>query len=169
MRALFLDIDGVLLPIGACTAVEIETILDAPDEHLQTLISRVPREAVEAVLHLCTAGGGQIVIISTWRRLFPKPFVESFLAGLGLGPHLHADWWCSRRGFGSSKKDDIFLWIADHPAMVAAVTIDDWEIGLPYPMIQIQPDPKVGLTKADLTKARHRRRLQNVMLAAGDA
>ena len=131
MRVTFLDIDGVLLPIGACSAVEIEAALDAPGEHLQMLVGRVPREAVDAVLELCRIGKGQIVIISTWRRLFPKPFVEGFLQALGLGEHLHADWWCDRRGFGSSKRDDIFNWIEDHPGLEAAVTIDDWEIGWP--------------------------------------
>lgn len=157
-RIVFLDFDGVLLPIGACTNTEVGLVRSAPMLHVSLLVSRVPKEARDAVQELCVLGEAKIVVISSWRYAFSRSFIEHFLLGCGLALHLHYDWLAEFR-FSSSKADDIGFWMADHDGIDGAIAIDDWDLGpMRSPLVrQVVPArASVGLTRADLAKSARR-------------
>lgn len=138
----FLDFDGVILPIGACTDVEVGLVRTSPLAHVELVASRVSREAVEAVKSL---KGAQIVVISSWRLAFTPNFILEFLTRIGLNEQLHEDWFAPCRRFEVRKAMEIVEWLDEHPGVMAAVMIDDQPVNLPRPLVQIIPDGRVGL------------------------
>ncbi len=111
-RALFLDIDGVVLHGEALWA-----------NHRRYL----PAEKIELVAEVCQRAGAVIVVSSTWRAW---PETEDRLRSLGLP--LHHDWrtdleWCSENGLfmGELRGNQIERWLRAHPETESYAIVDD--------------------------------------------
>lgn len=156
-RILFLDIDGVLLPIGACTDLEVGLVRNSPMAHVDLVASRVSKEAIEAVKYMCEAGA-KIVLISSWRYAFTANFILEFLARIGLNELLHDDWFARYRISDYSKRHDITCWLEDHPD-VEWIAIDDEDQRLDGNR-QIMPQGNKGLRHVDLKVTLDRWKLQ---------
>ena len=152
-KAIFLDIDGVLLPIDACTEVEVGLVRSAPMPHIDIPVSRVSKEAVDCVANLAQRQDARIVLISSWRYNFSLGFLFEFLRRIGLAPYLHEDWLAGFK-FSSHKGHDIGFWLEDHPETTSAILIDDHDIRNYVRCKQIIPaNPRVGLTRKDMKAA----------------
>ena len=159
-RAVMIDIDGVILPIGACTDVEVGLVRTAPDAHLDLVAARVSQEAVACLQGLSERASAKLVVISSLRYAFPDTFIRAFLDRIGLGPHLHKDWFAPFK-VSSNKRDDIGFWLDDHRRVKQAFAIDDHDLGLGGKKVrQIMPDGRRGLTRADLKEAAKRWELE---------
>lgn len=150
-KVLFLDVDGVLLPIGACTDLEVGLVRSSPLAHLDLVAYRVSKEAIEAVQYMCK-GGAKIVLISSWRYAFTVNFIHEFLTRIGLNELLHEDWFAGFKPT-SGKRDDIGFWLDDHPDVTRWLAIDDQDLGLDRHR-QVIPKGNVGLTHDDLRRTR---------------
>ena len=160
-RIIFLDIDGVVLPVGACNDSEIETIIREPFQHLDTLATRASAGAIECLRKLATENGAKFVLISTWRGIFPSDFVQSFLDRVGLFDLFHEDWEAPMRGMPPrpNKGRDIGEWIGDHRvAQRDCIVIDDDDLALREyygfrVLKQVRPISKIGFSRDELARA----------------
>lgn len=159
---IFLDIDGVVLPFGAASAVDIGLVRSSPHAHLDRLLSRVPHGPVERIKQVADQAAAKIVLISHWRGVFSHSFCEAFLERLGLMQRAHEDWFAQMRGLPPKpeKGRDIRMWLADHRSMRQSdcVVIDDDDLLLRDDwgfrnLIQIRPKPRVGFSEADKAAA----------------
>ncbi len=160
-RIIFLDIDGVVLPVGACNDTEIEAIIRDPHRHLDLLATRISAPAVKHLRTLATEIDAKFVLISTWRGIFPTEFIRAFLERVGLFDFFHEDWEAPMRGMPPrpNKGRDIGEWLGDHRiAQRDCIVIDDDDLALREyygfrVLKQIRPISKVGFTRDELARA----------------
>lgn len=149
---IFLDIDGVILPVGAMRDADVTEIFKDPWAWLDRLVAATPPDGVLHVKQLLAHHDGKLVVHSSWRRFFPLDFTRAYLERVGLGEHLHADdWYCSMR-FSSHKAHDIGMWLDEHPEVKSVIVIDDDDVLCDHKLkaTVIKPIPSLGLTADDI-------------------
>lgn len=125
---IFLDIDGVLLPFGSYNW-DISKVLRKPYNYLDRMIARTKLTALD---NYFPSDKNQVVLISTWRHLFPNAFLLKYLEGIGLGDVLHTDWIAKHsERHQSAKSVDIQMWLLKHPDVTDWIIIDDEDQGVP--------------------------------------
>lgn len=138
MNVIFLDIDGVIQPLGSqerhshdLVALRERLATERSSEFLtldQYDIGAVyydwPAKNVSAIKRLCREGNAQIVISSAWRRsktlqqlqrLFSLHELETWV--IDLTPDLE--------GNGRTRADEIQAWLEIHPEVTNYVILDD--------------------------------------------
>lgn len=127
-KIIFVDIDGVLLPLKDWTTPENSPLLKTrPSGFMQHL--RFNREAVTLLVRLADLAGAKLVLSSNWRITW-GPDADAIMRKLvaeGLRADLwHEDWYLPVLGIGGRKFDEIADWISDH-SPCRALIIDDEE------------------------------------------
>jgi len=154
---IFVDIDGVILPLGGMSGVELRDMIREPYDYIEDATKRVPAHTVANLLNLANHVDAQFVLISSWRGLFSREFLQSFLQNIGMFFAFHKDWEAPMRGFPPRpwKARDIGEWLGDHPGCTAVV-IDDEDLKLHDggvgDAIVIRPIGAVGFSRDDLAR-----------------
>lgn len=149
MKIVFLDIDGVILPVGALKEVDVPDLFKDPFPHLDLMASRVSQEAVAKVRELCEETGAKLVLISSWRRFFPREFNRAFLKKIGLMDLFHKDWSAGLK-FSSEKMHDVGFWLDDHKRVGDNyIVIDDDMRAYAIEDKIVRPVSNVGFTGKD--------------------
>jgi len=128
---LFLDIDGVLLPFGSYNW-ELHKVFEKPHRYLERMVKR--SVGVENIKKFCDDNDAQIVLISTWRYLFPAAFLMQFLDKLGLHEYLHETHWLATDPEHNyrDKSWDIEKWLRWQDFRGMWWIIDDTDVGVPH-------------------------------------
>jgi hypothetical protein len=124
LKALFLDIDGVIL---------------SGEDLWRTKNNRyLPPEKIDLVHSICDRTGAAVVVSSTWRCFQDCP---DLLAAAGLAHRLHRDWRTdqetrSASGIyrGEARGRQIQRWLDSHPEVSAYAIVDDDSDMLPEQM-----------------------------------
>lgn len=144
-NVIFLDIDGVLLPFGSYNWA-LEKVFANPYNYLDRLAAR--SKHVENVRALCQEKNAKLVLISTWRYLFPEQFLQDYMTRLGLWDLFHRDWIAVNPNKNySGKNPDIQLWLRRNPDTATWWIIDDEDHDIPAER-WIKTDPYVGYAAA---------------------
>ena len=145
MKAVFIDIDGPLLPWRMWAAADNIRLLD------ERMIDRSPRlrfdpGCVGLVVRLCDLSGARLVLASNWRRTWAHGF-EALRAKMiteGLRADLwHDDWMLPVTG---TKAGELASWLAVN-RIDGGVLIDNDPIPTPEPvqMITVSEEDGFGL------------------------
>ena len=157
---LFVDLDGVILPVGALAESEARAILVNPFDHLDVVVSKTPKHTAAHIRTLAEQTEAWIVVISTWRGLFPEEFIRAYLEQLGLLDILHKRWMAPMRGLPPRprKASDIGEWLStNRVAQKDCLVIDDDDLDLRgcgfRVLLQVQPISNIGFSRDDLVRA----------------
>lgn len=157
-NVIFIDIDGVLLPLKEWKTPENAAILKTRPEGFMQHI-RFNAEAVRLVVRLADLSGAKLVLSSNWRRTW-GPDSDALMRKLvaeGLREDLwHEDWFLPVLGLKPRKFDEIADWLDNHPPCRALVIDDEAYAGppLPKPNGVIATDEREGYTASDDEAAR---------------
>lgn len=160
MRAIFLDIDGVLNGEGTKDWIPVEELLavalpDVPfigtfgDDKGMTgfcpsLLSRLHR-ILEAV------PDAEIILSSSWRKRFPLEGIEGWLAKRGFAIKLAGQTPASNTGH---RGDEILAWLSEHPEVESFVILEDGsDVNASLKSNWVQPDCRIGLSEKDVEAA----------------
>jgi len=146
MNAVFIDIDGPVLPLRMWAASENIRLLD------EKVIDRSPRlrfdpGCVGLVVRLCELSNAQLVLASNWRRTWAHGLaaLHAKLIAEGLRADLwHEDWMLPVVG---SKSSELASWLESNP-IEAGAFIDNEPILTPDPvrMITVSEADGFGLS-----------------------
>ena len=171
MRIIFLDIDGVIVPVSAwwgMNSLELDGLRQRADCRTMTaILDRVDRQAVGRLQDLAQAAEACFVLHSSWRHSFREGFIRMFLEQAGLMDRFHPDWRCGPQLY---KWTDIAGWLDGSDELVGPqdyIIIDDHALfetafgpirNLSKPQKamkarQIRPDGKIGFSENDLAQA----------------
>jgi len=129
----FVDIDGVLLPLKDCRAPENAALLRSRPEGFMGQL-RFSAEAVRLLVRLADLAEARLVLSSNWRRSW-GPDSDALMAKLvseGLRQDLwHEDWFAPLFGLEPRKFDEIADWLDDHPSSKALIIDDEVYRGPP--------------------------------------
>lgn len=129
----FVDIDGVLLPLKDCRAPENAALLRSRPEGFMGQL-RFSAEAVRLLVRLADLAEARLVLSSNWRRSW-GPDSDTLMAKLvseGLRQDLwHEDWFAPLFGLEPRKFDEIADWLDDHPSSKALIIDDEVYRGPP--------------------------------------
>lgn len=153
MKIAFLDIDGVILPVGPLYQIEIRDLLRNPFGHLDEFVHLTPKDCVQRLQELATSTGAKFVLHSSWRRHFPDDYIQAYLDGIGLLPFFHGDWTCKCPTRPRTKCDDISEWLGEHPECTQFVVIDDDDIMDTLKGDHVRPKSKDGFSADNLQQA----------------
>jgi hypothetical protein len=147
MRVIFLDFDGVL-----------NVATDAIDDSRELwTASWLETPLVQRLAALVAATGANVVISSTWRRRRSINELRDILAAHGYeGGILDVTPRHARPPEGERlvRAAEIGAWLHGHPEATSFVIIDDEEDFGPLASKHVRVDPSVGLTDADVARAR---------------
>ena len=79
---IFLDVDGVILPLGSMKGVEFRDMIREPYGYIEDAAKLVPFHIVAHLKTLTQETGAKFVLISSWRGLFSRKFLEAFLRAI---------------------------------------------------------------------------------------
>jgi hypothetical protein len=141
----FLDLDGVLMPIR-------KRWRPAPLPF--RLMNPFCAAAVAELNVLTNATGALLCLVSTWRTRKGVPELAAVLARAGVRGEVFG----STVDWGGPRAREIGQWLDDHPARRPFVILDDDPHGDLAASQRlsgslVRPDPYVGLTAADTAKA----------------
>lgn len=126
-RIIFVDIDGVLLPLkDHATPGNAALLAQRPSGFLGDL--RFSTDAVTLVVKLAEQSGAKLVLSSNWRWIWgaDADALMRKLVAEGLSAELwHADWYLPVLGLQPRKFDEIADWIDDHSPCRALIIDDD--------------------------------------------
>lgn len=154
---IFVDIDGVILPLGTLKGIELRDMIRDPYGYIEDVGRRVPAHTVANLLSLANHLDAQFVLISSWRGLFSREFLQSFLETIGIFFCFHKDWDAPMQGIQQPrpwKARDMAEWLGDHPGY-RAVVIDDEDLDLErggLTAIKIRPIGEIGFSRDDLAR-----------------
>ncbi len=157
---LFCDIDGVLLPGRAY-------FLPGQTQPIPLLFDPA---VVGMVNRLCRELDAKVVVHSNWRNTEPRrqglgmlSLQDHFVAQGILPEYMHADPLCGKAAAGSSRWQDIMLWLDQHPEYGDVAEENFWILedtqppeGWRYADRVIQTDFDEGLTVAQFMDIRLR-------------
>ena len=156
MKIIFLDIDGVVLPVGTLQQTEVRELIRNPD--MFVMAANVPKHIPVHLNALAHKTGASFVLISSWRHLFSSENLQHFLERLGLFEQFHTDWMAPMRlQDRSAKVRDMGEWVGNVGARQrdCIVIDDDDELDLS----QLLPDVRhlktisdVGFSRDDLDR-----------------
>lgn len=179
MTAIFLDIDGVMLPGRAYALPENlrrQQLLGTPG-YTGDLLDRLPVDfdpvAVSLVNRLAVISGARIVLHSDWRRHYDRDELRGHLLRQGLEARLFHDAWWLEAPFAQRKQEAILDWLAGRGIDPGSeecrfVVIDDDPVFSPAKDLacaetrrrlgyaekrHVRVDGEIGLTLADYRKA----------------
>lgn len=129
----FVDIDGVLLPLKDCRAPDnAELLRSRPVGFMGQL--RFSAEAIRLLVRLADLAEARLVLSSNWRRSW-GPDSDALMAKLvseGLRQDLwHENWFAPLFGLEPRKFDEIADWLDDHPSSKALIIDDEVYRGPP--------------------------------------
>ena len=151
---IFVDIDGVLLPLKDCRSPENAALLRSrPDGFMGQL--RFSAEAVRLLVRLADLVDARLVLSSNWRRSW-GPDCDALMAKLvseGLRPDLwHEDWFVSLWGLEPRKFDEVADWLDDHPDCKSLIVDDEVYRGPPLAAgmaVVLEIDAEEGYSRPD--------------------
>ena len=134
---IFLDIDGVILPVGAYKHLFVDDIIRSPykyDVKLAKITKKYSR--VANLKKLALDYDAKFVLISTWRNLFPDEFLVRYLTLIGLDTqdYFHEDWVARKKNkmnIHYPKNQDIQYWLWEHEFTGDWWIIDDEDQHVP--------------------------------------
>ena len=155
---IFVDIDGVLLPLNECRIWKNAALLRSRSTGFMQHL-RFNAEAVRLLVCLADLAEAKLVLSSNWRRSWgpDSDALMDKLVSEGLRRDLwHEDWFVPLFGLEPRKFDELADWLDDHPPCKALI-IDDEEYRGP-PLVAgsaavLQIDEKTGYTPADHKRA----------------
>jgi hypothetical protein len=161
-KIVFLDLDGVVVPFGSYSDVDLGLVLSTPHAHVDLMVSKTPKMPVRQLSELAAEAEARFVLISSWRKAFPSSFNKAYLEGIGLFDLFHEAWEAEWK-LSSHKGHDIGLWLADHKHVRLSDCLvlddDDLELGErfgfrgPKLLRHLRPAPQIGFTAHDRAKA----------------
>lgn len=159
MRVIFIDIDGVILPVGAMSGKQFRDLIRDPGGYVEDAAGYVPAWTVAHLRTLAEQTDAQFVLISSWRGVLDSTYLQTFLRLVGLFDYCHVDWEAPMQGHPPRpvKGRDIGAWLGAHPGYEALVIDDDdlrlrTDFGLRKVRV-IKPISEVGFSRDDLARA----------------
>ena len=163
----FLDIDGVVHPLGSnylplyaskdALMERADRELSMSEADLETHTSEVVKgefipPCMRALAEALEASGAAVVLSSTWRETgHQRRCVAAALTSYGIAEPIGST--TSLPSYEGGREREITRWVEEHPEVPAWVAIDDLDLALPEAHF-VRTDRSRGFTAADGVRVR---------------